>query len=108
MRAVARGSMRSPFATSCRSPRLTPQLSVVADDRRGRRGEIMVLFDERKLAEAVTVHEACYGLLGWLASAVDRGFVRSTMAHGYMNDVEAAATWIGDHFTNIPPSFRPA
>jgi hypothetical protein len=67
----------------------------------------MILAENRRLEEAVGIHEACYGLLRWLTSAVDRGFIRSASAHEYMTESEAAAVWIAEHCANIPPPYRP-
>jgi hypothetical protein len=65
------------------------------------------LLDEARLEEAVAIHEACYRLMQWLATAVDIGFVPYDRAHGYLSDSEAAAEWIGRHFASLPPACRP-
>ncbi len=65
------------------------------------------MLDRVAVEEAIAVHEACYGLLTWLQSAVDRGFVQVQKAHGYMSESQAAADWIGVHYANIPARYRP-
>jgi hypothetical protein len=72
------------------------------------RTEQGTLLDEARLAEAVAIHEACYRLLQWLTSAVDRGFVPEGRAHGAMGESDAAADWIATHFASLPPPCRPS
>ena len=67
-----------------------------------------LLFDAAQLDEAVAIHEACYGLVRWVAAAVGRGFVAFGTLHQYMSASEAAEAWIKQHFENIPPACRPA
>ena len=61
-----------------------------------------------ELEAAVETHRACYALLKWLGSALDRKFVGPKAAHGYLSDAQAAAEWISEHFENLPADCRPA
>lgn len=58
--------------------------------------------DERRLEEALAIHEAAYGLLKWLNGAIERGFVAVVTAHLYVTEGESAAAWIAEHYENIP------
>jgi hypothetical protein len=65
-------------------------------------------FDRAKFEEAVEIHTRAYRLLRWVNDAVDRGFIAFTSAHYYASDAQAAATWVEEHYQNLPPECRPS
>lgn len=65
------------------------------------------MLNSERLAEAVAIHQACYALLKWMVSAIDRGFVAGRTAHTYVSDADAASEWIEEHYLNLPVDCRP-
>ncbi len=65
------------------------------------------MIDDIELSEAVRLHQKAYGLLMWLAGAMNSGFISPKSAHTNMSIKEVAEGWIVKHFLNLPNNFRP-
>jgi hypothetical protein len=65
------------------------------------------MFDERRVALILDLHEKSYALLRWVKAALKEGRLSFSVVHDATDSETAAREWIQRHLPNIPADMRP-